>query len=456
MDAAGGKILVDLNDYQRARIIHRLTFANPAYTKAVALDQPTQGLSETILGYKEHNGALIVPKHFEDVPYDCIERVPSQPSCFAKAILSSPRAGQLNVVQELSTALVDIGLSLPCGFGKTFLALHYASRFPGRVLVVCPTTVKLEEWQTEIVKHMDLSPEQVGRVQASTREYLDYPITVTMLKTLATQEFPREFLCGFDLIIWDEAHLCGAPVLSRALGRVQGVNLTLTATPGTGVRRKLIELHNGSNWVTELDIVPIPVSAYFVRVPVSNYIKSLDWRFQKIKLARTPAYTEVAAGHIAHAMEKQRRVLVLNSQISPLVYLSKQFPGGGFIVGSGSLKEVAQNKIKQLYPDKTWKECVSSYIDHVKQSCNPILATGLTKTQPGGVGMDVSNLDAGVVMFPVSCPDMTQQLLGRWQRYHPEKKNPILIVMVPRTDIAEAIAKKMAAKLTSLGVTVNF
>ena len=455
MNALGGQVLEGLNDYQKARIVNQLTFANPAYTKAVEMGQPTQGISETILGYKEHHGQLIVPKHFKQVPVSNVVPSESFTKAFEKTLKSRPRAEQENVIAALSSSMTDIGLSLPCGFGKTFLALFYASRFEGRVLVVCPTNVKLAEWRAEITKHMNITSAEIGQVQASKRDYLDYPITVTMLKTLATQSFPEEFLGGFDLIIWDEAHLCGAPVLSRALGRVRGVNLTLTATPGSGVRRKLIELHNGSNWITESNVKHVPVSAYFVPVPVSDYIRSLDWRFQKIRLAKTNSYTQVAAKHIAHAMSKNRRVLVLNSQISPLVYLKKQFNRGGFVVGSGSLKDVAKADVLKVSSHKSWKESVTLYLDHVKEVCNPILATGLTKTQPGGVGMDVSDLDAGVIMFPVSCPDMTQQMLGRWQRYHPNKKNPIIVIMVPQTDIALAIAKKMASKLRSLGVTVQ-
>jgi superfamily II DNA or RNA helicase len=278
-----------------------------------------------------------------------------------------------------------------------------------------------------------------------------------MLKTLATQSFPEEFLDGFDLVIWDEAHLCGAPVLSQALGRVRGANLTLTATPGVGVRRRLIELHNGKNWITDNGAEKVPVTAYFVEVPVSDYIKSLDWRFQKIRLSKNKAYSDAAIKHIDSALDAGRRVLVLNSQIQPLAYIGSRFSNSGFVVGSGSLKDIAQRQIEGLYPqEKSWKKKASRYLDRVKTISNPILATGLTKTQPGGVGMDIADLDAGVVMFPVSCPDMTQQLVGRWQRKHKDKKDPIVVVLVPKTPVGLAIAKKMEIKMQALGLkTIN-
>ena len=157
--------------------------------------------------------------------------------------------------------------------------------------------------------------------------------------------------------------------------------------------------------------------------------------------------------HVDSAIDSGRRVLVLNSQISPLLHLNSQYSNAGFVVGAGSLKDIAKREIDDKF-EGNWKDKCSKYLTKVKQESNPILATGLTKTQPGGVGMDVSDLDAGVVMYPVSCPDMTQQLLGRWQRYHPDKRDPVIVILVPGTEVARAIAKKMAAKLSSLGVTV--
>ena len=457
MNATGGHKLVGLNEYQLNLLKDKLTFENPAFTKARELGQPTQGIAEVIRGYKEHLNELIVPKHFSDYPR---RNVSSQGykdySNFPKEVQTSPRASQLDVVDRLVRAFPgDVGLSLPCGFGKTFLALYYAQMFSGRVLVVCPTNVKLEEWKVEIRKHFNIPEGDIGRVQANVRDWEDKAITLTMLKTLATQTFPIEFLCGFDLIIWDEAHLCGAPVLSQALGRVQGTNLTLTATPGRGVRRRLIELHNGKNWIADDSIEKVPVSAYFMEVPVSDYIKSLDWRFQKIRLSKNRAYSDVAISHIDNAMDAGRRVLVLNSQIQPLAYISSRYNNAGFVVGSGSLKDIAKPTLDKLYPEqKSWKKKTTLYLDRVKSISNPILATGLTKTQPGGVGMDVSDLDAGVIMFPVSCPDMTQQLVGRWQRKHKDKRDPIIIIMVPQTSVAQAIARKMQSKLISLGIKV--
>ena len=456
MNAAGGHKLVGLNPYQVNVLKDKLTFENPAFAKAVELGQPTQGIAEVIRGYKEHQSRLVVPRYFRDFPEGQVETPRHLKAVeFVKTLTTSPRDTQLEVVSTLNYSFPrDIGLSLPCGFGKTFLALYYAEMFRGRVLVVCPTNVKMEEWQKEVQKHLGIPKEEVGRVQASVRDWKDKAVTLTMLKTLATQDFPDDFLNGFDLVIWDEAHLCGAPVLSQALGRVNGTNLTLTATPGRGVRRRLIELHNGSNWVTDFGGEKVPVSAYFMEIPVSDYIKSLDWRFQKIRLSKTRAYSDFAVKHVDSAIDAGRRVLVLNSQIQPLAYMHSQFNNAGFVVGSGSLKDIAKQELDALYPEaKSWKAKTSKYLERVKAACNPILATGLTKTQPGGVGMDVSDLDAGVVMFPVSCPDMTQQLVGRWQRRHKDKKDPIIIIMVPNTPIAKAIAKKMESKLVSLGIT---
>ena len=147
--------------------------------------------------------------------------------------------------------------------------------------------------------------------------------------------------------------------------------------------------------------------------------------------------------------------MVLNSQIDPLVGLKRSFPGAGFVVGSQSLKQIMETEVREAYPAKSWKGSANKYFADVKDRYNPILATGLTKTQPGGMGMDVSDLDGGVVMFPVADPDMTQQLMGRWQREHPDKRDPLLVVMFPKTNQGTGIATKMANTLNKLGANVN-
>ena len=473
MDALGGYKLEGLDAAVADQIKDTLTFVNPAYAIARRSGESTENIPQHILGYKEHNGVLIIPR-YALIPLIMSRKLDAEEwddvlgwfgpglgsAVPLSRMLTLPRDYQERVVEKLGEARAecgDAGLALPCGFGKTFLALHYADMYEGRTLVVCPSNVKLQEWRAAITEHWGLPDDEIGWVQASKREWKEYPISVAMLKTLSMQSFSQEFLSGFDLVIWDEAHLCGAPQLSRALGRFTGVNLTLTATPGSGVRRKLIELHNGKNWIVDQQAPKVQVSAYFVRVPVPGYLHNLPWRMQKIRLAKTASYTQVAAENLQQALLRGRRGLVLSSHVDPLVYLYNKFPKSGYVIGASSLRNVADEDVRKLYPEGTsWKECTSRYLKHVKETCNPILATGLTKRQPGGVGMDVADLDAGVVLFPVSCPDMTQQLTGRWLRTSPDKKSPIIVVLFPNTDAGTRIAEKMARKMQHLGVTVNF
>ena len=453
----GNRILWDVPDRQLYKIKKSLEFANPAYVKAVENGLPTDALSPIIYGWRTHSDGcgIEVPRYYKHgLPISEFEQDPVVGGEFVHELRSAPRPNQLRVANFLDGQSGDVGLCLPCGYGKSFLSLYYASKFKGRVLIVCPTEVKLQEWQDQVELHLGLPRSKIGRVQASTRSWEEFPVTVTMLKTLATQSFDPDFVNGFSCVIWDEAHLCGAPMMSRALGKVNGRQVTLTATPGSGVRRKLIELNVGSNWISE-EMQGRKVSVYFVSVPVSEYIKKLDWRFQKIRLAKNSDYTNKAAGFVQKSLAAGRRTLVLNSQVDPLVYLKRRFRSAGFVVGSQSLKDIMKEEVRERYPARSWKSSANQYFADVKKTYNPILATGLTKTQPGGMGMDVSDLDGGVVMFPVADPDMTQQMLGRWQREHPTKKDPILGVMFPKTNQGTGVANKMARTLSRLGADVH-
>jgi hypothetical protein len=458
IEAGGHQKIFGLDDTQRERLKKSLTFANPAFVIARSNDQPTDNLPPSILGWREGADYICVPRYYKRLllpPGARYESVPLQCGDFNHNVVNAPRDGQRNVTNTLDNMSGDVGLCLPCGFGKSYLALYYAAKFGGRVLIVCPTEVKLNEWRDQANLHLGIPRDSIGHVQASKRMWEEFPVTVTMLKTLATQRFPDEFLNGFSTVIWDEAHLCGAPMMSRALGRVNGNQVTLTATPGSGVRRKLIELNVGSNWIVEAGN-GMDMSAYFVSVPVSDYVCNQDWRFQKIRLAKDKKYTAHALRLAKKACESGRRVLVLNSQIEPLVRLNEHFDNAGLIVGSQSLKDYKEADVRARFPEKSWKASARAYFNFVKKSCNPILATGLTKTQPGGMGMDIADLDGGLVMFPVADVDMTQQLVGRWQRECEGKKDPLIVVMVPSSTIGNNIAKKMARTMTSLGVQVHY
>lgn len=422
---------------------------------ALTFEQKQGDEVKTTRAFRRVGDHLEVPKYFTRIPpgYQPDYVAPDHGG-FTHFVQTHPRPAQVGVIQRMQLMEGDFGLHLPCGAGKSYLSLAAAAWAPGRILVCAPTEVKLEEWKKEIQAHLGYN--EVGHVQAATQKWRECPAVVTMLKTLAMKELPPEFYNSFSTVIYDEAHLSSAPIMSQALGRVNGRQVYLTATPGTGLRKKLLDLHMGGRWLAS-ELPAASVTAYFISVKVPQYLNGKPWRWQRMRVGKTERYNRVFAKMVQQSVQTGRRTLALAAYIEPLqvAYIENKDLDPGFVVGVASLN-MLKDAITENWPGMSWPKAAQAYIRHVKASCNPILATGLTKTQPGGMGMDVPDLDGGVLHLPVGNMDMTQQIVGRYQRLHPDKKPPIIAVLVPQLQKAEEAAQSMIVRMQQLDVEVRF
>ena len=120
-------------------------------------------------------------------------------------------------------------LCLPCGFGKTSVALHLACQLGRKTLVVVHTTVLRDQWQERIAQFVPGAT--VSCVQGPACD-LSGDFVVAMIQTLAARGFHHDTFRDVGLVIVDEAHRVAAPVLSRAMwGLCARRTLGLTATP---------------------------------------------------------------------------------------------------------------------------------------------------------------------------------------------------------------------------------
>ncbi len=150
---------------------------------------------------------------------------------------------------------------LPCGAGKTVVALGALATARCHTLIVCFGTNAVHQWISEILDKTDIAPEQIGEYTGDLKEIR--PITVTTYQVLTyhpsrrkrgadgagdgdgaadggivkrrpiEEEFPHLGLFtsrDWGLIIYDEVHLLPAPVF-RVTAEIQARRrLGLTAT----------------------------------------------------------------------------------------------------------------------------------------------------------------------------------------------------------------------------------
>lgn len=118
---------------------------------------------------------------------------------------------------------------LPCGKGKTVLAVKFATVFKKRVFVVVHKAVIRDQWKEKF--ELFCPGIRVGFVQGRTWQVEGYDVVVGMIMTLAKRDLDPAVFDGFGLVIVDEAHHLAAPVMNRAMRCFRSKRvLGLTAT----------------------------------------------------------------------------------------------------------------------------------------------------------------------------------------------------------------------------------
>ena len=120
-------------------------------------------------------------------------------------------------------------LQLPCGYGKTTVALALATHMHKRTMIIVHKDFLANQWIERIKQFCPKAT--IGRIQRDTFDKgCDY--TIAMLQTLSQRPFTLEDFEEFGMVIVDEAHHICARVFSQSLLKFcPKYTLGLTATP---------------------------------------------------------------------------------------------------------------------------------------------------------------------------------------------------------------------------------
>ncbi len=121
-------------------------------------------------------------------------------------------------------------ISVPCGYGKTVLALYLAAQMGKKTLVIVHKEFLMNQWKERIEQF--LPDVKVGKIQRNVINKDNCEIVIGLLQSISMIEYPEETFEGFGLVIYDECHHLGAEVFSRALLKTNTpFTLGLSATP---------------------------------------------------------------------------------------------------------------------------------------------------------------------------------------------------------------------------------
>ena len=109
-------------------------------------------------------------------------------------------------------------LEIPCGRGKTVIALNIISQLKKKTLVIVHKNFLLTQWVERIEQF--LPGARVGRIQGQVVDIDDKDIVIGMLQSLSMKDYPPEMFSSFGLTIVDETHHIAAEVFVRSLFQV--------------------------------------------------------------------------------------------------------------------------------------------------------------------------------------------------------------------------------------------
>ena len=123
------------------------------------------------------------------------------------------------VNSEICSGSIEKGnggiLEVPCGRGKTIMALKIISLLKKKTLIIVHKEFLMNQW---IERIRDFLPEAtVGKIQGSTFDIEGKDIVIGMVQTLYDKDYAQDAFSCFGLTIIDEVHRIGSEQFSRTL-----------------------------------------------------------------------------------------------------------------------------------------------------------------------------------------------------------------------------------------------
>lgn len=139
---------------------------------------------------------------------------------------------QVNIVEIYKKNAKKIGgglLEIPCGRGKTVIALKIISELKKKTLVIVHKGFLLNQWIERIQQFLPTA--RVGKIQGQVIDIENKDIVIGMLQSLSMKEYPSTMFDSFGLTIVDECHHISSEVFCRSLQKiVTQYTLGLSAT----------------------------------------------------------------------------------------------------------------------------------------------------------------------------------------------------------------------------------
>lgn len=320
-------------------------------------------------------------------------------------------------------------LSLPCGFGKTTVALAIAGRLGIRTMIVVHKEFLANQWRERINQFCPGST--VGIVQGDRCE-LECDFVIAMIQTMCQREHAIGSFDSIGLLIVDEAHHIGAPAFSQFMFKLcPKYTLGLTATPERkdGLTRILYWFLGPAFFTVERENqahVEVRKLAFdceeFNSGPPINRIGKVSLVDIVNLLVGIDKRNAMILDTVKECKSQDRRILILTDRRGHCFELQEAIEGSGLYIGGMKEKDLEESSKKQV-----------------------IIATFSQAHE----GLDIPSLDTVILATPHSD---VKQAVGRILREtHGKMNNPVIYDIVDHWSVLFAMWNKRLAMYRQSG-----
>lgn len=335
--------------------------------------------------------------------------------------------GKLNDKQKIIIKDIIDGLNkytggiitLPCGYGKTVIALYLASLINLKCIVLVHTEALKTQWIERINEFIDNV--NIGEIQQK-KINLDADIIVGMLQTISKDTFNADFN-DIGLLIVDECHHIGSREFSKCLYKINAeYTIGLSATPERkdGLTRII-------NWYLGPQLVKIDTKQNYqtvvfqLRYNTSNPLFNIE--YMRFKGKETVSTVKMIS-NICNISER-------NELIKNIIIKLLENPKRNIMVLSGriehikQLKNLVDNKLIELNLNILTKFYIGSSSDIEREDAKLNGKVLFASYNIASEGLDIPRLNTIILASPQK--DIKQSIGRIMRKIHDNDCNPLII-----------------------------
>ena len=289
------------------------------------------------------------------------------------------------------------------GWGKTFTALHLARKLGQKTLVVTHTTALRDQWREEVETLFGMP---AGVIGGGSMDWEDHAITIANIQTLVKHcdTLSKEF----GTIILDEAHHCPATTFTQIVDSFH--SRFRIALSGTMQRKDgkhiLFQDYFGTHTVKPPQSHTLAptirlVNTGIILKPNATWVEKVN------TLANDSAYQEFIAGIAKQEIKAGHQVLIIADRVEFLRNV-KEYIGESCVLVTGETTFEERQQAKEQLLNREKMSIAGS-------------------RQIFSEGISINSLSCVILAIPMNNDSLLEQVIGRVQRQHPDKLNPLVV-----------------------------